>query len=341
LSNHPEQPAAPDPEPPETPAALDGLVIKQQSGFFTVATAQGDVVCQLRGRLKEEASRRRRKAEEEPTGLCTIGDRVTIEVQADGSGVIDRVQKRRQVLSRSDHAGGRSATQQGREQVIIANADQAVFVFAASHPTPNPRVLDRLLVAAEKGGIPHIHVVCNKIDMVEQAAAEAVFGLYARIGYPVIYTSAMTGQGVDELRALLTGRISVFTGPSGVGKTSLLNAVEPDLGLRVNAVSTATTKGRHTTVHRELFPLTGGGYVADTPGIRSIGIWDVEPLELEAYFIDIEPHVADCQFADCTHQHEPGCAVRAAVAAGTLDRGRYQSFLRLRDEIEESYEDWA
>ncbi len=320
---------------------LDGLVIKQQSGFFTVATDRGTYVCQLRGRLKEEAARRRRRDDQDPTDLCTIGDRVTIEARPDGTGLIDRVHPRQRVLSRADHAGGRTTLQQGREQVIIANADQAIFVFAASHPDPNPRVLDRLIVAAEKGGIPIIRVVCNKVDLVPLAEARAIFDLYEQLGYPVLYTSAKTGQGVDELRERLTGYISVFTGPSGVGKTSLLNAVQPELGLRVAAVSAATAKGRHTTVHRELFPLDGGGYVADTPGIRSIGIWDVEPWELEAYFVDIAPYVADCQFADCTHDHEPGCAVRAAVERGEIDERRYDSFLRLREAIEETYEDWV
>ena len=319
---------------------LEGLVIKHQSGFFTVETERGAYVCQLRGRLKEEAARKMRKEEEEGrTELCTIGDRVTIEALPDGTGVIDQVHPRRQVLSRADPQR-RSAAQE-REQVLIANPDQALFVFAASQPDPNPRALDRLLVLAEKGGIPHIRVVCNKIDLVPRQEAEAVFGLYEQIGYPVLYTSAETGEGVDALRAVLAGKISVFTGPSGVGKTSLLNAIQPELGRRVREVSEATGKGRHTTVYRELIPLAGGGYVADTPGIRTITIWDVEPWELDAYFVDIAPFVADCQFADCTHTHEPGCAVRAAVERGEVHPQRYESFLRLREEIEETYEDWV
>jgi ribosome biogenesis GTPase len=323
-------------------SALQGLVVKQQSGFFTVETDSGAVyVCQLRGRLKDEANRRLRKAEEERTDLCAIGDRVTIIPQPDDTALIDEVHPRERVLSRASHQFGRGDNVQGREQVIIANADQAVFVFAASHPTPNPRTLDRLIVAAEKGGIPRIHVVCNKCDLLPRAETEMVFQPYDAIGYPVLYASAVTGDGVAALRDLLTGHVSVFTGPSGVGKTSLLNAVQPGLGLRVSQVSHATTKGRHTTVHSELFKLEGGGYVADTPGIRSIGIWDVEPDELEAYFVEIADHVADCKFPDCSHLHEPGCAVRAAVKAGDIALARYKSFLRLRKEIEDTYEDWA
>ncbi len=321
---------------------LEGLVIKQQSGFFTVETEQGVFVCQLRGRLKEEANRRIRKEEDEPGDLCTIGDRVTITPTLDGTGVIERVHPRSRTLSRADHAGGRAADQQGREQVLIANADQAVHFFAAAEPAPNPRALDRLIVAAEKGRIPQIRIVCNKIDLLPSLEeARAIFDLYDRLGYPVLYTSVLTGQGIDALRDLLTGHISILAGPSGVGKTSLLNAIQPGLGLRVAAVSQATTKGRHTTVHRELFRLDGGGYVADTPGIRAIGIWDVEPGELEAYFVDIAPYVADCKFPDCTHTHEPGCAVRAAVRRGEIALQRYRSFLRLREEIEETYEDWV
>lgn len=321
---------------------LEGLVVKQQSGFFTVETAQGQFVCQVRGRLKEEASRRVRKEEDEPGDLCTIGDRVTITPMPDGTGVIERVHPRSRVLSRADHAGGRATDQQGREQVLIANADQAVFIFAAAEPAPNPRALDRLIVVAEKGRIPYIRIVCNKIDLLPSPdEARAIFDLYERLGYPVLYTSARTGQGVDALRTLLTGHISVLAGPSGVGKTSLLNAIQPGLGLRVSEVSRATTKGRHTTVHRELFRLDGGGYVADTPGLRAIGIWDVEPGELEAYFVDIAPYVADCKFPDCTHTHEPGCAVRAAVRRGEIAVQRYHSFLRLRREIEETYENWV
>lgn len=330
---------------------LDGLVVKQQSGFFWVETPQGEFISQIRGRIKEEASRKVRKEEEDRTDLCTIGDRVTIEVQADGSAVIERVHPRAQVLSRASQQGGRGTAAQGREQILIANVDQAVFVFAATHPDPNPRALDRLLVAAEKGKIPLIRIVVNKIDLAGQVidgepapsreAIEAVFERYPLIGYPVLYTSTRSGEGIETLRELLGGHISVFSGPSGVGKTSLLNAIQAGLGLRVNAVSEATTKGRHTTVHRELFRLDSGGYVADTPGIRGIAIWDVEPMELEAYFIDIAPFVKDCQFADCTHSHEPGCAVREAVRRGDIHLERYKSFLRLRYEIENSYEDWV
>ena len=311
---------------------LTGLVIRTQSGFFTVQTDRGIYISQLRGKLKEEYKE---------TDLVALGDRVTIEllpVEADQvSAVIVEVAPRERVLSRvaPSSAVGTSAE---REQVIIANPEQAIFVFSAADPAPRTRMLDRFLVAAEKAEIPDIRVCVNKMDLLaDRAPTLETFGVYERIGYPVLYVSARTGEGIEALREALTGKLSVFTGPSGVGKTSLLNAIEPDLGRRASAVSNATTKGRHTTRYSELVPLAGGGYIADTPGIRAISPWDVEPDELDGYYVEIAPHVADCRFPDCTHTHEPGCAVRAAVARGEISPQRYDSYLRLRAELEEQY----
>lgn len=303
-----------------------GLVVKTQSGFFTVQTDTGLVTCQLRGTLKQASKK---------TELCVIGDHVTIDINDDGSGVIKAIAPRERVLSRvepSNYAG----TSTEREQVIIVNPDQTVFVFAATRPDPHLRMLDRLLVAAEKAEIPSIAIVVNKIDLAEDKA-HSTFSLYGRIGYPVLYVSADQRINIDALHHLLVGKISVFTGPSGVGKSSLLNAVQPGLGRAVSHVSEKLTKGRHTTVAAELIPLDGGGYVADTPGIRSIAPWDVEPDELDAYFREIHPHVAECRFSDCTHTDEPGCGVRATVAAGEISQERYDSYLRLREELEAQY----
>jgi ribosome biogenesis GTPase len=187
-------------------------------------------------------------------------------------------------------------------------------------------MLDRFLVIAEKQGIPSV-VVANKIDLVKTPGE--IFGLYEAIGYRVAYTSAKTGEGLDQLKTILAGKISVFAGPSGVGKSSLLNAMQPGLGLAVNEVSSALKKGKHTTVTRELFAIEGG-YVADTPGWKSLALWDTEPEEIDAYFPELRDRVAHCQFSDCTHIHEPGCAVRAALDAGTIHPERYESYLRLR-----------
>ena len=293
--------------------SLHGLIIKAQSGFFTVETGQGFVVCQLRGKLKQGRA----------TGdIAALGDTVWVTVLEDGSGVIEEVETRKQALVRLD-----PRPQGEYQQILLANADQAVFVFACAHPNPKLKMLDRYLVIAEKQKIPPI-IVANKTDLVEDARAQ--FGLYEQIGYRVIYTSTKTGAGVDELHETLKHKVSALAGPSGVGKSSLLNAIQPGLGLAVNEISTAMGKGRHTTVTRQMFPLHAGGYVADTPGWKSLALWDTEPEEMEAYFPELRDLVQNCQFSDCTHTHEPRCAVLTAVKEGRVHKERYDSFLRLR-----------
>ena len=292
---------------------LEGLIIKAQSGFSTVKTGEGLVICQLRGKLKKGKA----------TGdIAAPGDRVRISLLADGSGVIEEVEERKRAIVRLD-----PRPQGNYQQVLLANPDQAVFVFACSHPSPNLRMLDRFLVIAEKQQVPAV-IVANKIDLVKRPAE--IFGLYQPLGYPVIYTSTLTGEGVDELKTQLMGKISAMAGPSGVGKSSLLNVIQPGLGLAVNEISVAQDKGKHTTVVRQLFALEGGGYLADTPGWKSLALWDTEPEEIDAYFPELAPLVAGCQFSDCSHQHEPGCAVLGALKAGTIDPERYDSYLRLR-----------
>lgn len=309
---------------------VEGLIVKEQSGFFWVETeAHGVVVCRLRGRLMEDA---------QSADIAAIGDRARISLLPDGTGAVEAVAPRTSVLSRAVRTeGARGAGQSEREQVIIANADQALCVFAAAQPAPSLRMLDRFLVIGEKSAIERLVIVVNKIDLAERDAAEALFQPYAEMGYTVVYTSALHKIGVDALRDLLHDRISVFTGPSGVGKTSLLNAVQPGLGRIVKDVSRVSQEGMHTTRDSELAKLDGGGYLADTPGLRMLTIWDVEPAELDAYFIDIAPFVPECRFGDCTHRAEPGCAVRGAVKAGKIVRSRYQSYRVLREELEAAY----
>ena len=294
---------------------LSGLIVRAQSGFFTAATEIGPVVCQLRGRLKQG----RRTGD-----LAAIGDHVRVTVLEDGTGVIEEVEERKQAIVRLD-----PRPQGEYQQILLANADQAVFVFACAHPDPKLRMLDRFLVIAEKQEIPAV-IVANKVDLVGQERATELFGHYPTLGYPVIYASAKSGQGVEGLRATLTGKVSALVGPSGVGKSSLLNAMQPGLGLEVNEISQAVNKGKHTTVVREMFPLAGGGYVADTPGWKSLALWDTEPEEIDGYFPELRGLVAHCQFSDCTHIHEPGCAVLDAVEKGAVRSERYDSYLRLR-----------
>lgn len=276
-------------------------------------TRLGLVICQLRGKLKRGRA----------TGdIAALGDKVWVTVLEDGSGVIEEVEERKQAIVRLD-----PRPQGEYQQVLLANADQAVFVFACAHPNPKLRMLDRFLVIAEKQKVPAV-IVANKIDLVKNP--KEIFGLYEAIGYRVIYTSIKNGTGVEELHDALRNKISALAGPSGVGKSSLLNAIQPGLGLAVNEISTAMNKGRHTTVTRQMFPLEGGGYVADTPGWKSLALWDTEPEEMEAYFPELRDLVQGCQFSDCTHTHEPNCAVLAAVKDGRVHPERFDSFLRLR-----------
>lgn len=292
---------------------LPGLIIKAQSGFFTVETSQGFIVSQLRGKLKQGRA----------TGdLASIGDNVRVTVLADGSGAIEEVETRKRAIVRLD-----PRPQGDYQQVLLANPDQAVFVFACAHPQPRLKMLDRFLVIAEKQRIPPV-IIANKIDLV--ADAKEIFGLYETIHYRVLYTSTKTGAGIEALKSVLAGKISAFAGPSGAGKSSLLNAMQPGLGLAVNEISKAMDKGKHTTVTRQLFPLEGGGYVADTPGWKSLALWDTEPEEIDGYFPELRELVQHCQFNDCTHTHEPGCAVRRALEEGKIHPERYESYLRLR-----------
>lgn len=294
---------------------LPGLIVRSQSGFYTVETAEGRWTCELRGRLKKGPRL---------GDVAAVGDRVQITPLDNTKGVIEQLEPRQRMFSRL------APRPQGvYQQIIIANPDQVVLVFACKHPAPRLGMLDRFLVIAEKQDIP-VLILANKIDLATPVEADDLFGRYPPLGYPVIYTSVSAGQGLDDLRGRLADRISLFAGPSGVGKSSLLNAIQPGLGLAARQVSQATNKGRHTTVVRELFPLENGGYVADTPGLKALALWDIEPEELDGYFPELRDLVHQCQFNDCTHRHEPGCAVRQAVADGRIHAERYQSYIRMR-----------
>lgn len=296
-------------------ATIQGKVLRLQSGFYTVLTGEERVVCRIRGRLKRRTFQ---------GDVIAVGDSVQIQRLPDGTGVIEAIEERHSALVRMD------PTPRGAyQQILLANPDQIVAVFACAHPTPHLRMLDRFLVIAEKQNLPVV-IVANKVDLVGLEKAQEIFQDYPPLGYPVVFTSVESGLGVEELQDRLQNRISALTGPSGVGKSSLLNKIQPGLGLAIREVSQATNRGKHATVVREIFPLDGGGYVADLPGLRRLKLWDTQPEELDGYFPEIRGLVSACQFNDCTHFHEPGCAVRRAVEEGEISEARYWSFIRLR-----------
>lgn len=296
---------------------MEGLVLKAQSGFFWVQTEAGVLECRLRGRLKKER---------QSSDIAVIGDTVQVTQVSPTTGAIEAVEPRRTKLARRA-AGSRGVWS---EDVLVANVDQVALVFACANPEFTPRMLDRYLVLAEAGELDTV-IVANKVDLVGDERARELFAIYDQIGYPIIYTSPKTGAGIDELRARLAGRISVVTGKSGVGKSSLLNAVQPGLGIVTGEVSELLGKGRHTTTVAELHPLEGpgGGYVADTPGIRELGLWQFPREELAWCFREFRPFLDECYFAGCTHTHEPDCGVRNALAAEQISVARYDSYVRL------------
>ena len=251
--------------------------------------------------------------------VVAAGDRVRFRTSGRDEGIIERIERRRSVLTRAIR---------GRCHVIAANVDQVLIVSSAAQPVLKPHLIDRMLVTAEKDRIRPI-ICINKIDLVDPADLQPLIGVYGQMGYEVLLLSAMTGCGVERLKRKVFGLQSVFAGQSGVGKSSLLNAIEPGLDLRVAAVSEENEKGRHTTTVVSLIPLSAGGHVLDTPGIRQFQLWDVIPQEVVGYFRDLRSYDSLCRFPDCTHTHEAECSVKDAVADGRLDARRYESYCQL------------
>jgi ribosome biogenesis GTPase len=260
-----------------------------------------------------------------------VGDRVRYVDAGDGRGMIVEILPRRSKLSRPAPVPG----QRVFEQVIVSNADLIVPVFSAANPTPRWGLLDRYLVSGEAAGLPAL-IAINKLDLAwKNPGLDADIDIYRRIGYPLLLVSAVTGEGIEELKQTLQDKLSVFVGKSGAGKTSLLNAIQPGLGLRVKAVSNGEVgKGRHTTTHLEMFELDCGGTVVDTPGMREFGLWNITAEELAGLFPEMAEYVGQCKFGlSCHHDREPGCAIRKAVTAGAISPYRYQSYLRLQEEL--------
>jgi ribosome biogenesis GTPase len=314
-----------------------GVVLSGTGGVWRVWLPDGRVVhASLRGRLKRESptdDRGDAPPDERPRKLA-VGDAVDVaEDAAAEAWTIEEIAPRRSSLARRAPGGARG------ERTLVSNLDQVLVVFAAAEPEPHPRMLDRFLVIAEANDLA-AQVVVNKCDLVPRSQAEALFADHAAAGYPVHLVSALTGEGLDRLRGVIAGRTSAVTGPSGVGKSSLMNALFPGLELRVGEISRSVNKGRHTTVGAWMHPLPGGGFVADTPGLREVGLWGIDPAEVPACFPEFRPFLGDCRFADCAHREEPGCAVRAAVADGRVAASRHESYLKLRAELEESARAW-
>ena len=298
----------------------EGVVLQGTGGVWHVRTASDEThEASLRGRLKKETDEIRKLA---------VGDRVIVEIDARGSHwAIDEILPRHSQLARRAPGGGQG------ERIVAANVDQVVVVFAAAKPEPHRRMLDRFLVISEANSLDS-HIVINKIELVDRGKTEQEFSDYLRAGYPVHFTSVKQHIGLEGLHRQLQGRTSVLTGPSGVGKSSLMNSMYPGLDLRVGEISESVNKGRHTTVGALLHPLPDSGYVVDTPGLRELGTWGLASDHLDECFREFRDFIPECRFGNCTHRVEPGCAVQAAVEKGAIGAQRYDSYLRLREEIE-------
>jgi ribosome biogenesis GTPase len=299
----------------------EGVVLNGTGGIWNVRASSGEThEASLRGRLKKESDESRKLA---------VGDRVMLDVDSRGSHwAIEEILPRHSQLARRAPGGGHG------ERIVAANVDQVIVVFAAARPEPHRRMLDRFLVIADANSLD-ARIVINKIELVDREQTEHAFADYVRAGFPVHFTSVKQRLGLDELHDQLAGRTSALTGPSGVGKSSLMNAMYPGLDLRVGEISESVNKGRHTTVGALLHPLPDSGFVVDTPGLREIATWGLASEELDSCFREFRAFIPSCRFGNCTHRAEPGCAIRAAVDSGAISAERYDSYLRLRDEMEQ------
>jgi ribosome biogenesis GTPase len=303
-------------------ACLPGRVLCVHGLYSIVQTDEGQPYrCVVRRLLRTLATQER--------NIVAAGDRVWVRPdrspqsaepdseQRIAEGSIERIEPRHGLLTRASR---------GRQHVLVANVDQVVFVVSLVEPELKPHLIDRYLASAGQGGIAPV-LCLNKADLIEPARYQPLLGLYSQLGVPVLLTSAVSGAGIERLRERLCGRETVFSGQSGVGKSSLLNAVQPGLDLRVREVSEANQKGKHTTTAAELIRLDFGGWVVDTPGIRQFQLWDLLPQEMEGFFAEFRPFVPLCGYPDCTHTHEDRCAVKRAVARRQIDSSRYISYL--------------
>lgn len=300
--------------------SLDGRVIKSYGSRFIVLTAEGSFDCSLRGKF--------RLSEAKELSPVAVGDRVSIAIEEAPYGVIETVYERKNKLSRPD------THKPDWEQIVVANCDQLIVVASVTRPKLKYGTIDRFLIAGEAAGLA-CAVVLTKIDLAKPGSHDRVIQVYRQAGYSVVATCAVDGRGIEELRRLVRFKTSIFAGHSGVGKSSLLNALEPGLGLRTKVISDATNRGQHTTTHVELHPLSFGGYIADTPGIRSIGLWKVTPEDMPHLYPEFRPYLGQCRFHNCLHIGEPDCRIKQAMAEGKIAAERYEGYARIRDTLDE------
>lgn len=325
----------------DSDALREGTVYKKSNGLYTLHSQGQVLTCELSSKLRKElvtsthTGRVTAVRDIQAVDPVAVGDIVHfVPPVPPGPGLIVAVQPRRSRLSRREAAG--SDRRHAREQIIVSNLDQVVPVLALAQPAPSWTLLDRYLVSAASLGLPAL-IVLTKADLARgDAETMAAVAEYRAIGYQVILTSTYLGEGVEELREGLRGKVSALIGKSGVGKSSLLNAVQPGLGLRVKSVSELTGKGRHTTTHVEMFPLEIGGAVSDTPGTREFGLWQVDGANLAEFYPEVSALAGNCRFGlDCSHLREPGCAVRRAADEGRISARRYNSMLHLSRQLGE------
>ncbi|MFL5626174.1 MAG: ribosome small subunit-dependent GTPase A [Ktedonobacteraceae bacterium] len=335
------------------PEILTGVILNGAHGIYDVHTDDGVLRCTLRGKLKKafaqaqsaksankvrprsdkiltETTRsermERRNTSESPLPVrLSVGDKVKLRRLDATTGMIEEILPRQSALSRRD-AG--STTKKLMQQTMLANLDQVVLVFATTQPEPHFGMLDRYLTICEAAELRPL-ICINKVDLPHDERVEREAALYRQLGYTVIWTSTQTGVGVDELRSLLKEHTSLFTGPSGVGKSSLVNVIEPGMAIRTGLVSDATGKGKHTTTGSQLYPLSGGGWLADSAGIRALAAWNIPPEDLARCFVEFRPYLGECFYSDCMHIDEENCAIRQAVDDGVINERRYTSYVRI------------
>lgn len=305
---------------------MRGLVVKNTGSWYTVRTDDGQLVdCKIKGNFRLKGIR--------STNPVAVGDRVVLMPTAEGTAFITEIEDRRNYIIR------KSQNLSKQSHILAANVDQALLLVTVNYPQTSTTFIDRFLASAEAYRIPVI-LVFNKTDLLsddERRLQQMMVQLYETVGYECRQISAQTGDGVEELRELLTGKITVLSGNSGVGKSTLINRLVPGVNLRTAAISDAHNTGMHTTTFSEMISLSAGdSYLIDTPGIKGFGTFDMEPEELTGYFKEIFYYSKDCRFSNCTHTHEPGCAVLQALENHYIAQSRYQSYLSMLDDKDEA-----